>query len=50
LPFTQKNKLKLPFTPNLHAEQTACRTKYPCAGRRSCMVAFLNVLVRQYGP
>jgi hypothetical protein len=31
LPFTQKNKLKLPFTPNLHAEQTACRTKYPCA-------------------
>jgi hypothetical protein len=30
LPFTQKNKIRLLFTTKLHAEQTACRTKYPC--------------------
>jgi hypothetical protein len=24
-----ENTIKLLFTPNLHAEQTACRTKYP---------------------
>jgi hypothetical protein len=33
LPFAQKNKIKLPFTTKLHAEQTACRTKYLCANK-----------------
>ena len=28
-----RSSRKMPFTPNLHAEQAACRTKYPCAAR-----------------
>jgi hypothetical protein len=46
--FTQKNKIKLPLTPNLHAEQTACTTKYSRAiltlGDIHAIFGLLNVL------
>jgi hypothetical protein len=45
LPFTQKNKIKLLFTPILHAEQTACRTKYPHAAPTPIIVTVVVLAI-----